>query len=119
MSGLIREEDINEIREKVDLVEIVSHYVNLKKSGRIFKGLCPFHREKTPSFVIDPAKQLYHCFGCSQGGNVFTFLMKIDNLEFPEAVRVLAERVGYRFHWEEETKQPSRRQRFLEANQEA
>jgi DNA primase len=115
----ISEEDINQIRERNDLVEIISQYVTLKKAGRTYKALCPFHREKTPSFVIDPAKQLYHCFGCSQGGNVFTFLMKIDNLEFPEAVRVLAERVGYRFHWEEETKQPSRRQRFLEANQEA
>jgi DNA primase len=115
----ISEEDINQIRERNDLVEIVSQYATLKKAGRTFKALCPFHREKTPSFVIDPAKQLYHCFGCSQGGNVFTFLMKIDNLDFPDAVRMLAERVGYRFHWEEETRQPSRRQRLLDANQEA
>lgn len=116
----IPEEDINQIRERNDLVEIISQYVTLKKSGRTYKALCPFHREKTPSFMVDPAKQLYHCFGCSQGGNVFTFVMKMDNLEFPEAVRVLAERVGYRIHWEEqEAKQLSRRQRLYEANQEA
>lgn len=117
MPGLIREEDINEIREKADLVEIVSHYVNLKKSGRIFKGLCPFHHEKTPSFVVDPSKQLYHCFGCSEGGNVYTFVMKIDNLDFPETVRYLAERIGYHLRYEkpEETQKLSHKARLYEA----
>lgn len=114
----ISEEDINQIREKNDLVEIVSHYVTLKKSGRSFKGLCPFHSEKTPSFMVDPAKQLYHCFGCSEGGNAFTFVMKMDNLTFPEAVRVLAERAGYRLHWEEEEEAgTSKSKRIYDAHQ--
>ncbi|MFZ3062375.1 MAG: DNA primase [Actinomycetota bacterium] len=99
--GLIRDEDIEAVRERADLVEIISQHVQLKKAGRLFKGLCPFHQEKTPSFFVDPDKQLYHCFACGEGGNAYTFLMKMENLEFPEAVRTLAGRVGYSLKFEE------------------
>jgi DNA primase len=99
--GLIRDEDIEAVRERADLVEIISQHVQLKKAGRLFKGLCPFHQEKTPSFFVDPDKQLYHCFACGEGGNVYTFMMKVENLEFPEAVRTLAQRVGYSLRFEE------------------
>lgn len=98
--GRIREEDIDDLREKADIVEVISDYVQLKKAGRLFKGLCPFHDEKTPSFMVDPAKQLYHCFGCGEGGNVYTFLMKKEGLAFREAVERLASRVGYTLHYE-------------------
>ncbi len=112
----ISDEDIDQIRERNDLVEIVSQHVTLKKSGRSFKGLCPFHREKTPSFMVNPVKQLYHCFGCGEGGNAFTFAMKTDNLSFPEAVRMLADRVGYRLRWEEEEGEVSERKRICDAH---
>ena len=85
---------IDEVRFASDLVAVVSDYVTLKKAGRNFLGLCPFHSEKTPSFNVNADKQFYHCFGCSAGGNVFTFIQKIEGVGFPEAVRLLAKRAG-------------------------
>lgn len=85
---------IDEIQEKTDIVEVISHYVPLKKTGRNYKAPCPFHHEKTPSFIVSPDKQIYHCFGCGAGGNVFSFLMKHENLQFPEALETLAKRAG-------------------------
>ena len=85
---------IDQVRERTDIVEIISRYVRLKKAGRNYKAPCPFHSEKTPSFMVSPAKQIYHCFGCGAGGNVFSFLMKYERLEFPEAVRELAKKAG-------------------------
>lgn len=120
MARFICDEDVNAVRERNDLVEVVSEYVTLKKKGKYFWGLCPFHKEKTPSFKIDPITQLYHCFGCGEGGNVFSFVMKIDNLEFPEAVEDLASRVGYKLRLEQtpaEIKKVSRQTRLFEANQ--
>ena len=87
-------EKIEEIREATDIVEIISQYVTLKKQGKSFVGLCPFHTEKTPSFSVDPVRGFYHCFGCGAGGNVFTFVMKMENVSFLEALRSLAERAG-------------------------
>ena len=95
-NGRIKSEDIDEVRERNDIVEVVSSYVRLKKTGSKFKGLCPFHQEKDPSFTVDPAKQLFYCFGCREGGNVFTFIQKKEGLEFRESVEKLADRVGYR-----------------------
>ena len=92
--SLISDDSINSVREKADLVAIVSNYVRLKKTGRTHKGLCPFHREKTPSFVVDSQKQLFHCFGCQEGGNVFNFLMKAENVDFADAVEMLAKQTG-------------------------
>ncbi len=90
------ESDISAIRERSNILEIVSDYVSLKKSGRNYKGLCPFHSEKTPSFMVNEEKQIFHCFGCGEGGDIFTFLMKIKGLSFPEAVDELAKRYGIR-----------------------
>ncbi len=83
---------IDEVRQTNDIVDIISQYVHLKRSGRNFFGLCPFHNEKSPSFSVSPDKQIFHCFGCGVGGNVFTFLTKIEGISFVEAVQTLAER---------------------------
>jgi DNA primase len=92
--GLIPDEIIQQIRERVDLVDLVGRFVTLKKAGRNYKGLCPFHGEKTPSFNVNPDRQAFYCFGCQAGGNAITFLMKIENLTFPEAARALARERG-------------------------
>ena len=88
------EEIIQEVIEANDIVSVISSYVQLKKSGRSFMGRCPFHNERTPSFSVSPDKQLYHCFGCSAGGNVISFIMDIENMSFPEALEWLAERAN-------------------------
>lgn len=88
------EELIDEIRRNNDIVDIISQYVNLKKSGRTFFGLCPFHSEKSPSFAVSPDKQIFHCFGCGAGGNVFHFLSKIESIGFKEALETLANRAN-------------------------
>ena len=85
---------IDEIRDRTDIVTVISDHVVLKKVGKNFKGLCPFHSEKTPSFSVSPDKRIYHCFGCGVGGNVFKFLMEIQSISFPEVLKVLAERAG-------------------------
>jgi DNA primase len=85
---------IDEIRDRTDIIKIISDHVVLKKAGKNFKGLCPFHSEKTPSFSVSPDKRIYHCFGCGVGGNVFKFLMEIQSISFPEVLKVLAERAG-------------------------
>lgn len=86
------DEIIEEVRQTNDIVDIISQYVHLKRSGRNFFGLCPFHNEKSPSFSVSPDKQIFHCFGCNVGGNVFTFLTRIEGISFVEAVQSLAER---------------------------
>ena len=86
------DEIIDEVRQTNDIVDIISQYVHLRRSGRNFFGLCPFHNEKSPSFSVSPDKQIFHCFGCGVGGNVFTFLTKIEGINFIEAVQTLAER---------------------------
>ncbi len=115
--GLIRQQDIEELRERADIVEVISDHVQLKKAGRYLKGLCPFHDEKTPSFHVDPVKQLFHCFGCGEGGNVYGFLMKKEGLDFREAVERLAQRYGYRLHYQgsdgESRRREGRRERLL------
>jgi DNA primase len=85
--GRIPDQIVQQIRDRVDLVDLVGRYVTLKKAGRSYKGLCPFHGEKTPSFNVNPDRQAFYCFGCQEGGNAITFLMKIENLSFPEAAR--------------------------------
>ena len=85
---------LEEIRSRVDIVELVGQWVKLKRAGENWKGLCPFHTEKTPSFTVNPKKGIYHCFGCKAGGDAFSFLRKQERLDFPEAVRALAERTG-------------------------
>ncbi len=94
MTGYVPQEKIDEIRDRIDIVHLISEYVALKKTGRNFIGLCPFHREKTPSFSVRPDKQIFYCFGCGVGGNIFSFLMNINGMTFPEAVRYLAGKTG-------------------------
>ncbi|PIS31241.1 DNA primase [Candidatus Saganbacteria bacterium CG08_land_8_20_14_0_20_45_16] len=91
---MIPKEKIAEIRSQADIVKIVSEYVQLKQRGKNYLGHCPFHSEKDPSFTVSPEKQIFHCFGCNEGGNVFSFLMKIENLSFIEAVAEVASKVG-------------------------
>ena len=93
MSG-IPEQIIDQIQDRVDIVEVIGSYIPLKKAGRNYKAPCPFHHEKTPSFMVSQEKQIFHCFGCGVGGNVFNFLMKYERLEFPEAARLLAQKAG-------------------------
>ena len=88
------EELIDDIKNSNDIVDIISQYVTLKRSGRNFFGLCPFHKEKTPSFSVSPDKQIFHCFGCGAGGNVIHFTSKIENVDFKESLEILAERAG-------------------------
>ncbi|HOK80550.1 MAG TPA: DNA primase [bacterium] len=91
---MIPSEKVYEIIEKIDILEVVSRYVKLRKTGRNYKGLCPFHPERTPSFFVNSEKQIFHCFGCGTGGNVLSFLMKIENASFAEAVMLAAEMAG-------------------------
>lgn len=94
MDGLIPDEIIDRVRSGTDIVELVSEYVSLRKTGANYLGLCPFHQEKTPSFTVSPSKQIFHCFGCGAGGDAVRFVTRQENLSFPEAVRRLADRAG-------------------------
>jgi len=94
MAGRIPDNILEDILSRVDIVELISSYIPLKRAGRNFKALCPFHHEKTPSFMVSPDRQIYHCFGCSKGGNAFGFLMEYERMEFPEAVETLAKKAG-------------------------
>ncbi len=117
------DEVIEEVRSRTDIVGYISSYINLKKQGANYVGLCPFHNEKTPSFSVSPSKQMYYCFGCGAGGSVFTFAMEYDNLTFPEAVNMLANRCGMALpdadESEEAKKQQNLRSRLLSINSEA
>lgn len=117
------EELVEEVRIKNDIVDVISGYVKLQKKGASYFGLCPFHNEKSPSFSVSPSRQMYYCFGCGAGGNVFTFLQQYEKYSFPEAVKVLAERVGVGLpeieYSEEVRKKENRRARLLEINKEA
>src|SRR3990172_3281766 len=87
-------DQVDEVKSKVDLVEVISAYLPLKRAGRNLSGLCPFHSEKTPSFMVSPERQAFKCFGCGEGGDVFTFLEKIEGWDFREALEELAKRTG-------------------------
>ena len=103
MAGRIRRDDIDGLRSQADIVAVVSDHTQLKRAGTRMKGLCPFHNEKTPSFTVDPAQGYFHCFGCGEGGDVYSFLMKLQGLSFTEAVEQLARRTGYTLHYEDLT----------------
>ncbi|HBL36084.1 MAG TPA: DNA primase, partial [Firmicutes bacterium] len=94
LDRLTDEKIISDVKENNELVTVISEYVNLKQRGKTFMGLCPFHSEKTPSFTVSREKQLFHCFGCGAGGDVLTFVMRMENLTFGPALRFLAERAG-------------------------
>jgi len=107
--SMIPDDKVSEVRERASILEVVSDYVSLRKSGANYQGLCPFHGEKTPSFNVNPAKGIFHCFGCGVGGNAFSFIMKIEGLSFPEAVKFLAKRVGVTIEERPPTPQEKRR----------
>ena len=123
MAALIPEDKISEIKNAADIVDIISETVLLKKTGNNFIGLCPFHSEKTPSFTVSPDKQIFHCFGCGVGGNVFSFLMKQEGMSFPEAARHLARRCGIDIPEKnlspEQRKRMSEREGLLDLNRRA
>lgn len=119
MAGLIRRSDIDEVRSRTNLADIVGDYVTLKSAGvGSMKGLCPFHDERSPSFHVRPQVGFYHCFGCGEGGDVFTFLQKMDHVTFSEAVERLAGRLGYTLHYEDggPAADQGNRSRLLAAN---
>lgn len=111
--GFIPEDVIARIRDRADIVEIIGAHLSLSKAGQHYKGLCPFHSEKTPSFTVSPSRQMFHCFGCGEGGNVFTFLMKIEGASFPTVVRALGEKLGIRV--EEPATSPAAKQRAAQS----
>ena len=114
---------IEEIRSRNDIVDVISSYVKLTKKGSTYFGLCPFHNEKSPSFSVTPSKQMYYCFGCGQGGNVFTFVMKYENMTFTEAVKFLADKAGISLpeqeYSEEEKKKADLKSQLLDIHKEA
>src|SRR5487761_660627 len=104
-----------EVRAAADIVKIVGDYVRLRKAGANFVGLCPFHQEKTPSFAVHPTKQIFHCFGCGAGGDVFKFVMLIENLSFLESLHRVAEKAGIKIegNWAEATHDPHAHERTV------
>jgi len=121
VSGFFSEEKISEIRDRSSILEVISDYVNLKKAGKNYKGLCPFHSEKTPSFMVNEEKQIFHCFGCGEGGDVFTFLMKVGHFSFPQVVEELAKRSGVKLPSKEislaQKKEMARKELLFQINQ--
>ncbi|OKZ82564.1 MAG: DNA primase [Clostridium sp. 44_14] len=117
------EEQIEEVRSRSDIVSVIGRYVRLKRTGSGYTGLCPFHNEKTPSFHVNPARQMYKCFGCGVGGNVLTFVMEYENLTFPEAMEMLAEQAGIDLPKQEMTAQQKQQEgirlTLLEINKKA
>ncbi len=118
---MIPEEKVREVAERISIVEVVSEYVQLRRSGGNFLGLCPFHGEKTPSFNVNPAREIFHCFGCGAGGNAFSFVMKMEGLSFPESVKLLARKTGIEIEERQlapaEKKSQDERQQFQRINE--
>src|SRR3954470_18875391 len=113
--ALVKEESKERVRDAVDFVDLVGARVDLRRAGPSrYEGLCPFHDERTPSFGIDPVKKVYHCFGCQAGGDVFRWVMETGGVDFPEALRILAERYGVELEVEEEDPQAAERRRRRE-----
>jgi len=120
-TGYLSEEKVSEIRDRSSILEVVSDYVTLKKTGKNYKGLCPFHSEKTPSFMVNEEKQIFHCFGCGEGGDVFAFLMKAGHFSFPQAMEELAKRYGIKLPARElsptQKKEMAKREVLFQINQ--
>ncbi len=121
MSRSLKEGEVEELKSKADIHSIISNYVKLKKTGKNYTGLCPFHKEKTPSFTVDTSKQLYHCFGCGEGGDVISFIEKIENMEFVEAVEFLAKKIGYslKYNYSGSRESSKLKNRLVELNEQA
>ena len=122
-AGRIRDADLEEVRRRANLIEVASEYMQVKRAGRLYKALCPFHAEKTPSFSLDPAKGLWHCFGCGEGGDTIRLIEKIENLSFVEAIERLAQMTGVDLQYERLSQADRaahrRRARLVDAHREA
>jgi DNA primase len=118
---MIPEEKVREVAERLSIIEVVSEYVQLRRAGSNYLGLCPFHAEKTPSFTINPAREIFHCFGCGAGGNAFSFVMRMEGVSFPEAVKLLARKAGIEIEERQltpaERKSQDERQQFQRINE--
>lgn len=114
--SLISDAKINEILQSSNIVDIIGEYVDLKRSGSSYKGLCPFHNEKTPSFTVDDKKQLFHCFGCGAGGDVVSFIMQKEGLSYPESMKFLADKAGISIDFSEDPRQNSKNKRLYQIN---
>ena len=102
MGGMVSKDVIDQIRNSLDIADVIGSYIQVKRMGHVAKALCPFHKEKTPSFHINPARQAFHCFGCGVGGDVFKFVMQYENVDFPTALRLLASRAGIALQFDED-----------------
>ena len=102
MAGMVSKDVIDQIRNALDISDVIGSYIQIKRAGHVAKALCPFHKEKTPSFHINPARQAFHCFGCGAGGDVFKFVMQYENVDFPTALRMLASRAGVAIQFDED-----------------
>ncbi|MFA7653521.1 MAG: DNA primase [Candidatus Magasanikbacteria bacterium] len=111
--------DVSTIKDRIDIVQLLGEYIQVKKAGANYKARCPFHNEKTPSFMIHPDKQIWHCFGCGKGGDVFTFIQEIEGLDFPEALKLLAERAGVKLDNFRSEIDKSQKNRILDVNKAA
>jgi DNA primase len=100
VAGRILREDVETLRRQADIVQVVGDYTTLKRAGRSYKGLCPFHTEKTPSFHVTPGENFFHCFGCGASGDIYDFLQRVEGLDFPVAVEAGARRTGYTLGYE-------------------
>ena len=110
-------DDVDLIKQKVDIADLIGSYIPVKRAGRNFKANCPFHNEKSPSFVISPERQIWHCFGCAKGGDIFTFVEEYERVDFPEALKHLAERAGVTLKKNVfRTQQDERKNRIYEIN---
>jgi DNA primase len=101
VAGRILKEDIDALRQQADIVAVIGDYTQLRRGGRSFKGLCPFHTEKTPSFTCTPDGNFFHCFGCGASGDIYDFLQRVEGMDFPEAVETLARRTGFPLRYEQ------------------
>ena len=116
----VKQSDIEQLKDRVDIVEVIGSYISLKTAGPgSFKGLCPFHGEKTPSFHVRSSPAFYHCFGCGVGGDVFKFVQEMEKIGFGEAIEKLAQRTGYQLTYEDGEKDSSNRTLLLAINKEA
>ena len=110
-------DDVDLIKQKIDVADLIASYIPIKRAGRNFKANCPFHNEKSPSFVISPERQIWHCFGCAKGGDIFTFVEEYERMDFSEALKLLAERADIKLHKTVfKTKQDEKKNRIYEIN---
>ena len=120
MAVRLSDQFLEQLRDRTDIEELIGEYVQLKRAGRLSKGLCPFHSEKTPSFVVYPDTRSYYCFGCTKGGDAITFIRDIENLDYIEAVKFLADRAGLQMPDEQyDDSLIKKKKRMLELNKEA